>query len=50
MKTGSFTAGAEGYEVNLTAFIPGAVSWARMVAGSSKTEIRKAKRTGSLKF
>jgi hypothetical protein len=50
MKTGSFTPGAEGYEVYLTAFIPGAVSWARRVAGSSKTENRKAKHTGSLSF
>jgi hypothetical protein len=50
IKTGSFTPGEEGYEVYLTAFIPGAVSWAIMVAGSSEIEMRKAKRTGSLKF
>ena len=41
INTGSLTAVAEGYEVYLTAFIPGAVSWASQVNGNITPMIRK---------
>jgi hypothetical protein len=49
-KTGSFTPGEEGYEVRLTAFIPGAVSWPMSVTGNNKAEIKNEKRTGNYEF
>jgi hypothetical protein len=50
IKTGFFTPGEEGYEVYLTAFATGAVSWPMSVTGNNKAEMRKAKRTGNLFF
>jgi len=50
MNTWSFTPGADGYEVYLTAFIPGAVSWPRMFTDNNKAEMKNQKRTGYLFF
>jgi hypothetical protein len=38
---GSFTAGAEGYEVYRTAVAPGEVSWALQIAGNKTTIIKQ---------
>jgi len=41
IKMGSFTAGAEGYEVYRTAVAPGEVSWALQIAGNKTTIIKQ---------
>jgi hypothetical protein len=41
IKTGSLTAGADGYEVYLMLLIPGAVSWANTVKGNSNAAINR---------